>query len=129
MFPVNAYFESMLVIVNSILLFKSEFSCGVMDTLRSVMAVSYTHLDVYKRQDQKIQIPIIPEEIESSIEGKFAEYDIYKLGQVSVPNGKNPVSYTHLYMRLIPEKELRQQLKQDLLIFPLILILIRNQKQ
>ena len=33
------------------------------------------------------------------------------------------------YMRLIPEKELRQQLKQDLLIFPLILILIRNQKQ
>jgi len=29
---VNAYFESMLVIVNSILLFKSEFSCGVMIT-------------------------------------------------------------------------------------------------
>nr|DAY60942.1 MAG TPA: hypothetical protein [Caudoviricetes sp.] len=25
----NAYFESMLVIVNSILLFKSEFSCVV----------------------------------------------------------------------------------------------------
>lgn len=34
-----------------------------------------------------------------------------------------------LYMRLIREKESRQQLKQDLLIFPLILILIRNQKQ
>ena len=52
-------------------------------------------MDIYitgknsKGNDQKIQIPIIPEEIESSIEGKFAEYDIYKLGQVSVPNGKN----------------------------------------
>lgn len=51
-------------------------------------------MDIYitgknsKGNDQKIQIPIIPEEIESSIEGKFAEYDIYKLGQVSVPNGK-----------------------------------------
>ena len=52
-------------------------------------------MDIYitgknsKGNDQKIQIPIIPEEIESSIEGKFAEYDIYKLGQVSIPNGKN----------------------------------------
>ncbi len=52
-------------------------------------------MDIYitgkneKGNDQKIQIPVIPEEIESSIEGKFAEYDIYKLGQVSVPNGKN----------------------------------------
>ena len=52
-------------------------------------------MDIYitgknsKGIDQKIQIPLIPEEIESSIEGKFAEYDIYKLGQVSVPNGKN----------------------------------------
>lgn len=34
-----------------------------------------------------------------------------------------------LYMRLIREKESRQQLKQDLLIFPMMLILIRNQKQ
>ena len=46
-------------------------------------------MDIYitgknsKGNDQKIQIPIIPEEIESSIEGKFAEYDIYKLGQCS----------------------------------------------
>lgn len=52
-------------------------------------------MDIYitgknsKGNDQKIQIPIIPEEIDSSIEGKFAEYDIYKLGQVSIPNGKN----------------------------------------
>ena len=50
-------------------------------------------MDIYitgknsKGNDQKIQIPIIPEEIESSIEGKFAEYDIYKLGQVRTKLG------------------------------------------
>ena len=47
-------------------------------------------MDIYitgknsKGNDQKIQIPIIPEEIESSIEGKFAEYDIYKLEKLAV---------------------------------------------
>lgn len=39
--------------------------------------------------NQKIQLPVIPEEIETSLDGKFAEYDIYRFGQINVPNGKN----------------------------------------
>ena len=52
-------------------------------------------MDIYitgknaKGANQKIQLPVIPEEIETSLDGKFAEYDIYRFGQINVPNGKN----------------------------------------
>ena len=39
--------------------------------------------------EQKVQIPVIPETIPNDLEGRFSEYDILKVGEVHVPNGKN----------------------------------------
>lgn len=52
-------------------------------------------MDIYltgknsKGKNQKIQLPVIPEQIEGTVTGRFSEYEIYKLGEVNVPNGKN----------------------------------------
>ena len=52
-------------------------------------------MDIYltgknsKGKNQKVQLPVIPEQIEGTVTGRFSEYEIYKLGEVNVPNGKN----------------------------------------
>ena len=43
--------------------------------------------------EQKVQIPVIPETIPNDLEGRFSEYDILKVGEVHVPNGKNLEEY------------------------------------
>ena len=56
------------------------------------MAVSYTHLDVYKRQAYKDQILSFQE-----CNGEFNEdlsYEIVK--KIYTQEGEKPVSYTHL---------------------------------
>ena len=56
-------------------------------------------IDIYlkgknsKGKEQKVQIPVIPESLTNDLEGKFSEYDILKIGEVHVPNGKNLEEY------------------------------------
>lgn len=55
----------------------------------------------------KIQLPVIPETITCSMEGRFSEYEILNLGQVNVPNGKNLKSIS--FESFFPGSHLKNQ--------------------
>ena len=58
--------------------------------------VSYTHLDVYKRQVMKYSLPIIPLKEFQFNPGSYVDWR---------GNIMNPVSYTHLAVHCRPETE------------------------
>ena len=86
------------------------------------MAVSYTHLDVYKRQDQdtaviekeisvtderqNVSIPVEKQDAETGNTVAGAVFGIYNAKDIQTKDGKvivkadTPVSYTHLAVRV-----------------------------
>ncbi|MBQ5658108.1 MAG: LysM peptidoglycan-binding domain-containing protein [Peptococcaceae bacterium] len=59
-------------------------------------------MDIYiteKKSGRKIQIPVVPQEITSGSDGRFAQYDIMKRGEVRVSEGRYllPVSWEGIF--------------------------------
>ena len=71
---------------------------GMVDTL---MPVSYTHLDVYKRQNQSL--PVIPPAVKAILSTAFTVITPHSLASANAPAKPStndtavPVSYTHLF--------------------------------
>ena len=82
--------------------------------LRSILPVSYTHLDVYKRQDQVLFVSATPGQYEEEHELLRAQQVIRPTGlldpEIEVRPVEGPVSYTHL--KSYWEYEKRYQKKQ-----------------